>query len=238
MYLIYGNKHEEVRKKVRSIVSAQTAKKPDALHFRINAENWNEVNLEELLRSQGLFVQKYIIVFDNLLRTEDVQDELIKRIPDFANSDHIIIFSEGELTKEIVKKIEKKAEKVQECSEKKIQKLEKPFQIFSVADALGSRNKKDLWVLYQSAILSGLEPEEIHRILFWQVKAMLASVQTDSADEANLNPFVYKKSLGYARNFSAQELHTFSSELVDLYHNARRGLVEFEVGMERFILGL
>jgi DNA polymerase III delta subunit len=238
IYLIYGNNHEEVRKKVRAIVSAQIAKKPDALNFRITTENWKETNIEELLTSQGLFVQKYIVVFDHLLRIDDIGGELLKRMKDFAESEHIFIFSDGELTKEIVKKVEKKAEKVQECSEKKIQSVEKPFQVFSLADALGSRNKKELWVLYEKAMLSGLDSEEIHRILFWQVKAMLGATQTDSADEANLNPFVYKKSQGFARNFSQAELHGLSSKLVDLYHNARRGIVQFDVEMERFILGL
>lgn len=238
IYLIYGNKHEEVRKKVRAIVSAQIAKKPDALNFRITTENWKETNLEELLSSQGLFVQKYIVVFDHLLRADDIGEELMPRLKEFSESEHIFIFSEGELTKEILKKIEKKAEKVQECSEKKMQREEKPFQVFSLADALGSRNKKELWVLYQKAMLSGLEPEEIHRILFWQVKAMLGAMQTDSADEASLNPFVYKKSQGFARNFSGPELQSLSSRLVNLYHEARRGAVEFDSEMERFILGL
>jgi DNA polymerase III delta subunit len=237
IYIIYGNKDEEVRKKVRAIVSVQVLKKPDALNFRVSEENWVQTNLDELLSSQGLFVQKYIVVFDHLLRSDEAGETLLSRLSDFAESEHIFIFSEGELTKEILKKIEKKTEKVQECSEKKAEK-EKAFNVFSLADALGSRNKKDLWVLYEKAILAGLEPEEIHRILFWQAKAMLSASRSDSGEEAGLNPYVYKKSASFAHNFSKTELQGLSSKLVELYHNARRGIVEFDTEMERFILAL
>lgn len=234
IYLLYGNNTDAVRKKVRDIVAAQIAKKPDALSFRIGEEEWKKTNLEELLGGQGLFVQKYIIVFDRLLRLEEVGEELLSRMDDLAKSEHIIIFSEGELTKEILKKIEKKAEKVQEFSQKQ-EKAPEKFNIFALADAFGSRNKKEFWLLYQRAILAGIPPEEVHRILFWQVKAMLAASHCDSAEEAGLKPFVYKKALSFGRNFSEEELIKLSSRLVALYHESRRGS-DFEVEMERFVL--
>ncbi len=237
IYLIYGNKHEEIRDKVRSIVDAQVTKKPDALHFRITSENWRETNLEEVLGSQGLFVQKYIVVFDHLLREKEVDDSLFEKLTEFSQSEHIFIFSEGELTKEILKKIEKKAEKVQDISKANVEK-EKSFQIFSLADALGSRNKKELWVLYQKALLADVSAEEIHPILFWQVKSMLAASNTSSPDEAGLSPYVYGKAKRYAAGFSQEELQKISSKLVTLYHDTRRGMVEFNTEMERFVLGL
>lgn len=241
IYLIYGNKHEEVRKKARDIVTAQVAKKPDALHYRVSDENWKEVSLDELLLGQGLFVQKYIVVFDHLLRKKEAESSaaeiLLTRLKEFAESEHIFIFTEGELTKEILKKFEKNAEKIQELS-KIEKKVEEKFNLFSLTDALGSRNKKELWVLYQTALMSGVSPEEIHPLLFWQVKAMLGAVNAPSPEEAGLNPFVYKKSQGYARNFSKQELEENASKLVSIYHDTRRGMVNFEVAMEQWMLGV
>lgn len=240
IYLIYGNKHEIIRDKVRSISDAQIAKKPDALQFRVNAENWGETNIDELVGSQGLFVQKYIVIFDHLLRDkadEERQEQLLGRLKEFQESDHIFIFAEGEMTKELLKKFEKKAEKIQELSTG--EKKEKPkFNMFALADAFGMRNKKELWVLYEKAIMSGAVAEEIHPILFWQTKAMLATQKADSAQSAGLNPFVYNKSKNFAENFSEKELHEVASKLVSIYHGARRGLVDFEVEMERFVLGV
>lgn len=241
IYLIYGNKHEAVRQKVRDIVDAQTKKKPDALHFRVSSENWKDTNLDELVGGQGLFVAKYIVVFDHLLRDKDSDSEageiLLGRLKEFVEAEHIFIFSEGELTQAILKKFEKKAEKIQELStEEKKEKAR--FNIFSLTDLLGTRNKRSLWVEYQKALMSGVSPEEIQPILFWQAKAMLASVHADSAEEAGLNPFVYKKSASFARNFSNDELHDLASKLISVYHDTRRGLVDFETEMERFVLSL
>ncbi len=237
IYLIYGNKHNEVRAKVRSIEGAQITKRPDALSFRVTEENWKDTNLDELLGGQGLFVQKYIVIFDHLLRTDETSDALFERLKDFQNSEHIFIFSESELTKEILKKFEKKAEKIQEISSVKEKKEEK-FNIFSLTDALGRKDKKELWTLYQKALLSGVSAEEIHPILFWQIKAMLGAVSAGTPAEANLNPFVYKKAQGFARNFSQGELQKISSNLVDIYHHARRGIVEFDIALERLMLGM
>lgn len=244
IYLIYGNKDETVRDKVRSIVNAQISKKPDALQFRVTDDNWAEMNLDELLGGQALFVQKYIVIFDHLLRqkghkeAQDYrQEQLFAKLKEFQESDHIFIFAEGELTKEVLKKFEKQAEKVQELSE--VEKKEKPrFNVFALADALGQKNKKELWVLYEKALMNGAVAEEIHPILFWQVKAMLGAVRAHSAEEAGLNPFVYKKSTMFAKNFSEAELKNVASKLVTMYHDARRGFVDMEVEMERFVLGI
>ncbi len=235
IYLIYGNNSDKAREKVRSLVDAQIAKKPDALHFRINSQNWANTNLEELIQSQGLFVNKYIVVFDHLLRDKEAGEILISSLLELGESEHIFIFLEGELTKEILKKVEKRAEKVQEISQAEKQSV-KEFNIFVLTDALGMKNKKDLWVLYQRAIEEGSEPEEIHGILFWQVKAMLASLNASSPEEAGLKPFVYQKSSRFAKNFKKEELHAMASRLVEIYHDARRGIVEFDTALERFIL--
>jgi DNA polymerase III delta subunit len=235
IYLIYGNQTEKVRNKVRDIVSAQIAKKPDALSFRINTESWPEANLEELLSSQGLFVQKYIVIFETLLRHTDAGETLLGRMNEFSESEHIFIFAEGELTKEILKKVEKRAAKVQEIATPK-KEVREAFNIFALADSLGRRDKKELWVLYEKAIASGKTPEEIHPILSWQVRAMLGAEQSESPEEAGLSPYVYKKAQSFAQNFSRDELTHLSSQLLTIYHDARRGMISFDTALLQFIL--
>ena len=39
------------------------------------------------------------------------------------------------------------------------------FNIFSLTDAVGARNKKEAWVLYQKALLAGVSAEEIFSFL-------------------------------------------------------------------------
>ena len=81
-------------------------------------------------------------------------------------------------------------------------------------------------------------PEEIHGILFWQVKSIVLASRTKSATEAGLNPFVYSKAKSFAENFNQQELDKILEDIVRLYHDAHRGLHDFETAMEIFILSL
>ncbi len=108
--------------------------------------------------------------------------------------------------------------------------------MFSLTDALGRRDKKQLFVLYQKAKMNKSAAEEIHGILFWQIKAMLQAAAAKNAQDSGLNPYVYQKSLASLKNFSEQELKAISSRLVSIYHEARRGMVDFDVALEKFIL--
>jgi hypothetical protein len=98
------------------------------------------------------------------------------------------------------------------------------------------RDKKQLWVLYTKAKMREIAAEEIHGILFWQAKAMILAAQTRSAKEAGLNPYVYDKSKASLHKYSLEEMKLISTKLVSIYHNARRGLGDFDGALEKFIL--
>lgn len=84
----------------------------------------------------------------------------------------------------------------------------------------------------------GVSDEEVHGMLFWQMKTMLLVEASGNAKEAALNPFVYKKAKGFVQHFSKEELHSHTTALVELYHEARRGRYELGSALERFILGV
>jgi DNA polymerase III delta subunit len=241
IYLLYGRDGDKARKKLHELVESLLKKKPDASHVRMNDETFSEQELESLLGSMGLFSNKAIIELDNIFRNKDSKQIILEKLKEIASSENIFVFLEGELNKTDLTKFEKNAQKVQEFKQterahfKEVSK-EKDFNIFSLTDALGKKDKKQLWVLFQKATMKNISPEEIHGILFWQIKALLLATESQSAKEAGLNPFVFQKSQGFARNFSLPELRAISSKLVELYHQARRGIIEFETGLERFIL--
>ncbi len=240
IYLLYGSNIDKSREKLHDLVNSLLKKKPDASHLKITDENFNEAELDEHISGLGLFASKSIIEVDNVFRNKDAKEVILKRIKDIAASDNVFVFLEGELNKTEVTKFEKNAEKIQEFeldtpSSVGAVKI-KDFNIFSLTDALGRRDKKQLWVLYTKAKQREIADEEIHGILFWQIKATLLALQTKSAAEAGLNPFVYQKSLGFAQNFSLPELKKISSNLISIYHNARRGIHDFDVALEKFIL--
>jgi DNA polymerase III delta subunit len=237
LYLLHGNNFAKSREKLREIIASQMGKNPDASYFKLTPENWNLDGLETFIRGKGLFQNKYIVVLDSLLSLKDIQEELLGQLSTLKESENVFIIIEETLTKEIIKKIEKKAEKVQEFSAKEVSKeKQKEFNIFSLTDALGSRDKKRLWLLYEMGLHAQVSSEEMHRILFWQVKAMLTTLSSGNATEAGLNPFVYRKSQGFVKNYTKEELFSLSSQLVRLYQDSRRGVHELDTALERFIL--
>ncbi len=114
--------------------------------------------------------------------------------------------------------------------------------IFHIADAVAEKDRGRAWLLFQKALLSGLDPEEIFWKITWQIKNLLLLKKLSLSSEkkiieaTNLHPYVVKKTLSASRNYSEEELAGYSSELIDLYHKARRGLADFDVGIEKFLI--
>ena len=127
---------------------------------------------------------------------------------------------------------------VEEEEIEEIKSKHSDFNIFSLTDAVGARNKKEAWVLYQKALTSGLVADEIFWKIVWIVKSMLIALRTKDYSETEMKEFPYKKAKGYAKNFSKEELENLSESLVVGYHNARRGIGEMETLVEKILLGL
>ncbi len=236
IYLLYGSDTDKARGKLHDLVGSLLKKKPDASHEKMTDETFDEAHLDELISASGLFGSKAIVEIHHVFRNKDAKPVLLERLKDIAASENIFVILESTLTKVEVTKFEKHAEKIQAFESKEEKAPIKDFNIFSLTEALGKRDKKQLWVLYTKAKLKDISDEEIHGILFWQIKAMRAAVLVDNAKDAGLNPFVYQKSKGFIKYFASDELQKVSSKLVEIYHNARRGITEFDIGLEKFIL--
>lgn len=246
IYFYYGSDIESARKKAKITVDALLLKKPDATLIKIGDENLAQDKIMELAGSQGLFSSKYIVFFYKTFDNKENKELILKNLKEFKDSDNIFIFAEGKMDKTALTKIEKNAEKVQEFvkPEKSLNKKEKlaligeKIDFFEFADALGRRDKRGLWVLYQDVLAEQVPAEEVHGIFFWQVKSMLLAKKCKTPEEANMKPFPFEKSRGFARNYKDGELENMSSKLVEMYHEAHRGNLDFFVALERFILEL
>lgn len=120
----------------------------------------------------------------------------------------------------------------------------KEYNPFAICDAFASKNKTRMWVLLQEALLSGIAAEEVFYKISWQLKNLLLIKKTvafgvkNLEKETKLHPFVIKKTLAAARNFTEGELRNYSFDLVKLYHAVRSGKEEFQIGLEKFLLGI
>ena len=237
LYFLYGSDIDKARAKALELVAVMQSKKPDAELFRLDRDNWSDSKLQELSSAQGLFERKFITLGSRLLENKDIRKLVVESLDDLKRSDNVFIFLEEDVDKTTLAKMEEFADKVQ-VFEKTVARKPDLFNLFSLADALGERNRKLLWVLYAKAIRRDSSPEELSGILLWQLKSMLVASKTNSAGESGLSPFVFSKAKRSAKNFSGEELEKLSLELLKIYHCAHRGEVDFETSLERFILSV
>lgn len=165
----------------------------------------------------------------------DKIEGFVKAMNESAN---IFIVLEGKLKADLKKVFEKNAEKIIEVGEMKSVAPKSEFNVFALADAVGSREAMKSWAIYRQAIENGLEAEGIIGTLFWQVKAMMLAATTKSATESGLSPFVYSKSKKFVSNYSQNEVKKMMTDLITLYHDGHRGAVDLEIGIEKFLLNL
>lgn len=237
LYILHGDDYKKRGAKLGELVSFFLGKKPDTALVKISPENFARYDLDELALGQGLFEQKSVVVLDSLLENKEIKEAVLEKIPALASSDNIFIINERILGKGDLAALGKKAGKTQGFLIK--EKPAKPtFNIFSLADAVGGRDKKRAWATLLRAFERGMEPEEIHGTLFWAVKNMLLvkEAKQATAESTGLKPFVLMKARSFSENYSKDELRNFSSRLVALYHDSHRGLGDFSVGLEKLIL--
>lgn len=241
-YFLYGEDKDKARKKAHELIDSLTKKRPNASFFKVDSENFSLGKLEEFIGGQGLFESKQIVFLDNLVGDKEIKEEVLSKIKEIKESPNAFVFLEGKVDKATLGEMEKSAEKVQEfklaSSAASAKESKEKFNVFSLVDFFGRRDKKNLWALYQEAISQGVAPEEINGVLFWQLKSMIVASKSKNINESGLSPYVFQKSKNYARNYSEEEMKKMSSALVSVYHDSRRGIHDFDIALERFILGI
>jgi DNA polymerase III delta subunit len=247
IYFFYGTDTEKASKKAEVTVDSSLKKHKDATLIRISDEDLSQGRIDELVGTQALFYNKYLVYLHKSFDNKENKELVLKNIKEIGKSENIFIFAEGKMDKAGLTKIEKNAEKVEEFVkvEKTLTKKEvlaqkgEKIDFFEFADALGRRDKRGLWVLYQDALAEQVPAEEVHGIFFWQVKSMLLATKCHTPAEANMKPYPFQKAREYARNYSKDgELETIAEKLVSMYHEAHRGNADFYVALEKFILEL
>lgn len=224
IYFFHGTDTEKVRIKANELADSLRKKKPDASFFKMSSENFDIVTLQEYIGGQGLFSNKYIVLLDRLCDDKEVKDQFITLLKEIKESENIFIIFEGKIDKATTTKIKKNAEKtatfdLSEKEEREVKaKKEEGLNIFEIANALGEKNKKHLWIIYRQLIEEGNAPEEIHGVLFWKAKTMLLG--------------------GGTHTWSDDELSKLIDDLITIYHESRRGTHELETGLEALLVGI
>ncbi len=231
IYVFLGDRlktTEAVRKNVDNLLK----KKPDAEVFKVDEDNFSYDLILELINSQGLFSKKYIVVLDSVfLKNIDLKDsDLLHSI---KNSEHIFFIIEEKINDSDKKVLDKFFEKITVFEKKE---SVQSFNVFSLANDLGRKDKKNLWVGFIKATSFGVEPEEILGVFFWQIKMILISFNTKDPKEFGVSPFAYKNAVSFAKNWKQEELLSFSDKIVEISDMTRSGEGESIILLEKLIL--
>lgn len=199
---------------------------------RISEEDLrDEITIDELVTTQkGLFGDKEFFVLNNLARTLP----LGQLLSHYQSSENIIFFSEDSVTKKITESFEKAEAQIQNF-DPQVKEKQKLLPVFTLADHLGNRDKKNLWILYQELIRE-VPPEELNGIMLWQLKNIAMVLDAGGANPG-LKPFVYNKTKKFAQNYSFEEVRNYIISLTTSFHT-REVNDPLEVKLERFILSI
>jgi len=118
--------------------------------------------------------------------------------------------------------------------------------IFALTDALSSKNKAQALKLLEEQYTAGLSDEYLIAMLIRQFKILLQIRTTidnnlspgETAAILKLHPYVIKKGLSQARNFSADALKTYLNKLIRLDFANKNGLSEIKTELMLLISSL
>jgi len=229
LYVYHGSEINKSLEKARTLANSLRAKRTDATFLEVSADNWSPAIIEENIGGQGLFSSKYIIFLNRVTENAEAKESLPDLIEVMKESANIFILLEGKLNADLKKAVEKYSDKTVETGgvgdtagaksgSGKPSGGKESFNVFALAEALGSRNSLKSWTIYRKAIDDGQEIEAIIGMLFWKVKSMLTASNTS--------------------NYSDAELHNLLTDLIKIYHEGHRGLVDAELAVEKMMLGL
>ncbi len=213
----------------------ETAQNKERAFVTITDSSFSDDWVRSYFGARDLFGKEYIIYLDRIFANSLARDFFWKELEGFIETSNQFILFEEKLSADDVKSIEKAGGKLVVSKKSGALKAKQDFNIFALADALGERDKKNLWVLYEKALRAGKTPEEIAGTLFWQLKTMLL-VLKGGGD--SLHPYVKGKTTRFVKKHSVSGLEKMSFTLIDEYHKSRLGGLSLAERLERFILSV
>ena len=92
-------------------------------------------------------------------------------------------------------------------------------------------------MLYQKRVRK-IRPEEIHGILWWQIKTMLIARKAKNVKDSGLKPFVFSKAQNFNKNYSDKDIEKISNQMIDILQKSRRDGPDLETSLEKLILSI
>lgn len=229
--LYYGNDVVKTRQAALAAVATIATAHEVTVH-RIENGQFSVGGLADMLGATSLFGGSELYVLDTPSEDEVFYEALLKSLPEMVASPNYFIVMEGAVLAPERKKFEKAGVDMEEFKKT----AETPFNVWGMADALSSRDKKSLWVQLTDAKRAGLSAEEIIGTLWWQLKTLRMAMLTKSASDAGMKDFPYNKAKRALSNFKEGEVEIMSRNLLRVYHDGHGGVRDIDEGLEEWVL--
>ena len=230
LHVYYGTDRQKVRDTAGDFSAKQLP--PDGTLTVIDAHNYAIGQVSDALGATSLFGGEEWFMFDTPSAEADFAEEVKTNLKEMAESKNTFIVLEGALLAPAKKSFAKHAAVLEEFAGAKAER----FNTFAMADALASKDRRQLWVLLQEAKQEGLAAEAIIGMLWWQLKAMRLAGITSSASEAGMNDFPYNKAKRSLSKFVNGEVAHLSLSLQQLYHAGHAGTRDIDLALEQWVL--
>jgi DNA polymerase III delta subunit len=228
--LYFGTSRQAVRDAATSYIEVSSA--PEATITTIDAQSFVPGQIADALGAASLFGGDEWFVLDTPSTQADFEQEVTHSLKEMSESANTFIVMEGALVAPAKKAYAKYAASSEEFTAAKAEK----FNTFAMADALTSKDRRQLWVLLQEAKEHGLAAEEIIGMLWWQLKALRLASVTNSASEADMKEFPYSKAKRSLSKFAPGDVTRLSQSLLDLYHDGHSGVRDIDLALEEWVL--
>lgn len=198
----------------------------------IDAASFTSGQIADALGAQSLFGGAEWFVLDTPSANPEFLEETYHSLKELSESPNTFVIMEGSLLAPAKKAYAKYAQSSEEFTATKPER----FNTFAMADALASKDRRQLWVLLQAAKADGQSAEEIIGILWWQLKALRLAAITSSASEAGMKDFPYNKAKRSLSKFAPEDVTRLSQSLLELYHDGHGGVRDIDLALETWVL--
>ncbi len=218
IFFLVGKDAVMRRKKADALLAAFVKKNPGAPIYTFSPEDWSAPRFLELASTRSFFDDTHAILVRDIISHKEYRDELFACSEAIVESSHSLFFIDDSHDKE-AKSWVKKITEAQVFEFDLPKKTGSDFDPFSLGNAVVARDKKQAWVLLQTALRKDVAPEELFGPLLWKVKDLLVKQ-------------------GKNRAYSHEELAALSQQLIAAFHDSHRGGIALDLALERVMLSL
>lgn len=252
LYLLHGTDQKKIQEQSNSIVESLRAKREFAQVFHIHADTFDQNTIEGQQNTQGLFFDKHIFVYKNLIAgTKESREFILNKLKEYIASPHLHMIVESEVDDKYLKQIEKHKEIVtkrfnggvakptrEDISKKMFNSVALVAELKCQDESARTTPRKiSAWKTVDEIRRSGSAPEEFFGILWWKYKTIMQARGVTQKD-SGLAPYSYAGAKKVADTYEkiAGSLHGDVSTLLSIYHDAHNGECDMWEALEGWVL--